>query len=168
MEAGTPHVYLQFKNKSSVPLNLTIFCFQPSWGIEKFYPREMDYDTVEVGGCVDEELDLYVPESWNPEWTDPVDCFKAFITAQATSFQSLVLPKLGDDCTAPKGDSTHANSDLEMLLDELDEVDKLDKSDELDTANAHGRHVRPVKSSRGGWVTAEIEVCVYNNDSADE
>jgi hypothetical protein len=165
MKAGTPGVYLKFQNETTSPLNLTILNFEPSWGIEKVFPLEMDYYTVDPGSSVDQELELYLPDNWDPKSTDPVDCFKAFITAQATSFRSLVLPKLSVDGTATKGGSESTNSDLDMLLDELDVPD------------GPGRHVRLVRRLRGSWVTAEIEVCTIpagsctthdENDSTDE
>jgi len=155
-------VSLKFQNCSLMTLYLAIFNFG-LWGIEKIFPPDMDYFTVDPGCCVgpDDEYMLYLSSNWDTRWPNPTNCFKALITTQTTSFRSLELPKLVDDVTAPGCNSTSADfeHELEKLWDEW-EADTMEALGALDTLNADSRQIMVAPSSRGkGWATAEIEIC---------
>jgi hypothetical protein len=143
-------VTLRFTNSTKMALNLTIFDFQPLWGIEKLFPVEMEYDTVDPGDCITCRLQLYIPDGWDSRSSKHIDCFKAFITVQPTAFSSLELPALNTDGTALKGGFMRGVSDLQKLFDIL---------------GVGNRNGRIVGATQEDWMTAEIEVCTIPDEA---
>jgi hypothetical protein len=82
---------------------------------------------------------------------DPVDCFKAFITSQTTSFNTLELPELVAGDTPAEYVSTRGNYWLEQLLG---------------GSSVPNRHVRFVPVRQDWWVTAEIKVCTISQGTS--
>jgi len=144
---------LRFTNSTEMALNLTIFDFQPRWGIKKLFPAKMEYDTVDPGDCITCKVELYQPENWDPKSPDHVDYLKAFITVRPMPFSCLELPPLNTIYTASRNGLMNDSSDLEKLLNIL---------------GVGNRHARLVGAGRGDWMTAEIEIWTISDEANAE
>jgi hypothetical protein len=112
----------------------------------------MDCSLVEAKESLStDSIELYLPDDWDPMLPDPVDCFKAFITNQTTSFNTLELPELVAGGTPAEYVSTRGNYGLEQLLG---------------GSSVLSRHVRLVPVREDWWVTAEIKVCTISQGTS--
>ncbi|KAF8252524.1 hypothetical protein K440DRAFT_644719 [Wilcoxina mikolae CBS 423.85] len=150
LEDGTS-AYLEFKNQSDQPLNLTIFHLGTSWCVRKIFPADSDFYTIEPGHSAPfhRKMDFYLPKNWDSSLT-AVDIFKAYITTGTTSLRPLELPELGPEETTLERGSPQASIELENFFDALDALDVSNTSD------PHERYFR--FGCLSDWVTSQFEV----------
>ncbi|KAF8540117.1 caspase domain-containing protein [Trichophaea hybrida] len=142
-------VYIRFKNETKEAVNLTIFDFQPLWGITQIYPLKSDFETILAGEERKPEFRMTIPEQLGPI-SAASDVLKAFVTIQGTSFRSLELPDMEREQT--RGYPSNRDHDaLEQLLNTLDVPHR-------------GRG--PSKRSPGIWATSEITIRIIRDNFA--
>ncbi|NET26720.1 caspase family protein [Okeania sp. SIO1I7] len=82
--------YLYIRNKSSLPLNITVLAIQPDWSIKKLYPTGVAFQTVGSGKEVKWRIKTSLPNGYQ----EGTDILKVFATIDGTSFDWLELPAL--------------------------------------------------------------------------
>ncbi|MGB3509731.1 MAG: caspase family protein [Microcoleaceae cyanobacterium] len=82
--------YLYIRNKSSLPLNITVLAIQPDWSIKKGYPTGTAFQIVGSGKEVKWRIQTSLPNGYQ----EGTDILKVFATIDGTSFDWLELPAL--------------------------------------------------------------------------
>ncbi|XXH01853.1 hypothetical protein Hte_008215 [Hypoxylon texense] len=150
-------VSIGFKNKSYVPLFISVLCFDSLWGISKVFPQTQDWEEVDWKmGC---DFDMIVDFPKESSAPSVVETLKAFVTTKPISFQSLVTRSVLQSRTISSTKQSNAvpGETLPGVLAKLDSPSSNVTRDFGREPNS--RPVRPIQvSTDNTWQTKEIQM----------